>query len=259
MHHIENNPDIWAKYLPVKKRNDHKYNSGHALIYAAPELTGATRLAATACARSGAGMVTVLTKKKVINVYRTSLPACILVREDLNYISKTVTARIYGPGGLPVQPDYTSTLPTVLDADALFDLPDRLNENYILTPHEGEFLKMFPEITGNSQTKAIQAAKTINAIIVLKGPETVIADPEGRVVINKNGTPYLATAGTGDVLAGIIGGFLAQGVPCFEASCAAVWLHADAAQKIGCGLIADDIADYLPHVLAMQNTCIFKS
>lgn len=241
MEYIENCTNIWSEYLPIRKQDGHKYDSGHALIYGAAELTGATRLAATACARIGTGMVTVLAEEKVANVYRASLPACILVREDLDYMSKTVTARIYGPGGLSVAPDYKSALPTVLDADALSNLPETLSENYILTPHEGEFSKMFPDISGGRLERAKKAAKTINAIIVLKGPETVITDPNGRTVINKNGSPYLATAGTGDVLAGMIGGLLAQRMPCFEASCAAVWMHAECANKIGKGLIADDL------------------
>ncbi|NCT41088.1 MAG: NAD(P)H-hydrate dehydratase [Alphaproteobacteria bacterium] len=245
MKYIENSPKVWSEYLPIKKQDGHKYDSGHALIYGAAELTGATRLAATACARIGAGMVTVLTEAKVVNVYRASLPACILVREDLHYMSKTVTAKVYGPGGMSVVPDYESALPTVLDADALCDLPEKLSENYVLTPHEDEFLKVFPDISGGRLERAKEAAKTINSIIVLKGPETVIAEPNSRTVVNKNGSPYLATAGTGDVLAGMIGGLLAQGMPCFEAACAAVWMHAECAEKIGKGLIADDIPDYL--------------
>lgn len=240
---IENNRALWSEYLPLKKPNGHKYDSGHVLVYGAAELTGATRLAATACARVGAGVVTVLAVKKVANVYRSSLPACILVRENWGYMSKTVTARVYGPGGLSVVPDYSSTLPTVLDADALCDLPEALSENYILTPHEGEFLKIFGKIKGNRAERAGQAARAINSIVVLKGPETVIAHPNGRIVINKNGSPYLATAGTGDVLSGMIGGLLAQGMPCFEASCAAVWMHSECANKIGGGLIADDILE----------------
>lgn len=245
MEHIENNSEIWSEYLPVKRQDGHKYDSGHALIYGAAELTGATRLATTACARIGAGMVTVLTEENVANVYRASLLACILVREDLSYMSNTITARVYGPGGLSIVPDYKSCLPTVLDADALSNLPETLSEKYVLTPHEGEFSKMFPDISGGRLERAKQAAKTISAIIVLKGPETVVAEPNGRAVVNKNGSPHLATAGTGDVLAGMIGGLLAQGMPCFEAACAAVFMHAECANKIGKGLIADDIPDCL--------------
>ena len=248
MEYIENTPALWSEYLPVKKVDGHKYDSGHALIYGAPELTGATRLAATACARTGAGMVTVLADEKVANVYRACLPACVLVRGDQTYSSKTVTARIYGPGGLWVAPDFQSDLPTVMDAGALQNLPEKLAENYVLTPHEGEFSKAFPQIKGNRIERAKQAANMINAIIVLKGPETIIAEPNGRVCLNKNGSPHLATAGTGDVLSGMIGGFLAQHMPIFEAACAAVWIHAQCAHNIGKGMIADDIANAFCHV-----------
>ncbi|MCB9983117.1 MAG: NAD(P)H-hydrate dehydratase [Rhodospirillales bacterium] len=175
--------------------------------------------------------------------------------------AERVSARLYGPGGLSVKPDYESDVPTVLDADALNDLPPHLNPPpqggegwerdvfYVLTPHEGEFARAFPDLTGAKLEKARAAAAQIGAVIVLKGADTVIAHPDGRAVINTHASPYLATAGSGDVLAGMIAGLMAQGMPPFEASCAAVWMHGDAALKFGAGLVASDLIDMIPEIL----------
>ena len=244
-----NSPDLWVQALPVKEQFRHKYNYGHALIYAAPELTGATRLAATACARVGAGLVTVLTTKDTADIYRTSLPPHILVRDDLGWWDDRITARLYGSGGLPTQPDYTKDIPTVLDADALQNLPDKLTPNYILTPHEGEFAKAFADIEGNKEEQAVKAAKKIGAHIVLKGPETIIAAPDGSYIKNTHATPDLATAGTGDVLAGLITGLTAQNMQPTEACAAATWIHGEAAKRIGIGLVASDIEKAVPEIL----------
>ena len=249
---IENTPELWRDKLPQKEPHGHKYDSGHALIYGAPELTGATRLAATACARIGAGLVTVLANKDIANVYRASLPACILVRDDLNFMDEKITAKIFGPGGLPIKPDFKGDLPTVLDADALYDLPQKLSPNYVLTPHAGEFARAFTDIKGSRIECAQAAAEQIQAHIVLKGAETIIAAPGGDVVINKNASPYLATAGTGDVLAGMIGGLLAQKMDPLHAACAAVWLHGECAKQAGKGLIADDLVIKIPSIMKMS-------
>lgn len=246
---MENNPELWRDVLPRRSGDVHKYDFGHALIYGAPSLTGATRLAASACARVGAGLTTVLASKKVADVYRASLPAHIMVREDLGWNDDRVTAKLYGPGGLSVKPDFTSSIPTVLDADALSEFPDRLSENFVLTPHEGEFARAFPNIKGARIARAKEAAISIGAVIVLKGSETIIAHPDGRCVVNKHASPVLATAGSGDVLAGMITGLLAQGMPPFEAACAAVWMHGDAALRFGEGLVASDIPEIIPEVL----------
>ncbi len=245
----QNTPDLWRTHIPRKTGQNHKYNYGHALIYGAPELTGATRLAASACARIGTGLVTVLANDKTADIYRASLPACILVRNDLSFMDKKVTARIYGSGGLPCKVDFNSNIPTVLDADAIQNLPDKLSPNYVLTPHEGEFAKAFPELNGSKTELAEQAAQKLNAHIVLKGAETVIAAPDGRITINTHSSPYLATAGTGDVLAGIIGGLLAQGMTPFDSACAAVWIHGECGQLIEQGLIADDLINTIPNAL----------
>ncbi len=244
-----NHPDLWRSVFPKKIGEHHKYDHGHAVIYGAPKLTGATRLAAEACARMGTGLVTVLSSPETAAIYRTSLPSHILVRDDINWSDEKVTAKLYGSGGLSITPDYMSVLPTILDADALKNLPSILSENYILTPHEGEFIKAFPDLKGTRSEKALAAAKNINAHIVLKGAETIIVAPDGRILLNDHASPYLATAGTGDVLAGMITGLLAQKMPIFEACAAAVWLHGEASLQIGAGLVASDLPDKLLEIL----------
>lgn len=243
-----NNPDLWRGVFPRKKTDGHKYDSGLVQIFGAPKLTGATRLAAESCARAGAGLVCVLAPKGTGDIYRSSLPAHILVY-DSDFWKERVSARLYGPGGLAVKPDYKSKIPTVLDAEALYDLPKTLGDNFILTPHEGEFAYAFPEIQGAKVEKAMAAAKQTGAIMVLKGPETVIAHPDGRAALNTNAPPTLATAGSGDVLAGIVAGLAAQGMPPFESACAAVWIHGEAAKRFGPGLVAADLPDLIPGVL----------
>ncbi len=246
---MKNNPELWQNQIPIKTRDSHKYKHGHALIYGAPKLTGATRMAATACARMGAGLVTVIANKETSNIYKTSLPPHIIVRDDINWTDSKVSAKLYGSGGLTVNPDFHSKLPTVLDAEALSNLPEELTSNYILTPHEGEFARAFPNVTGSNIEKATKASKTIKAFIVLKGAETVIASPDGKFIVNDNTAPYLATAGTGDVLAGMITGLLAQDMPTFEACCSAVWIHGECAKIFGKGLVATDIESIIPEVL----------
>lgn len=246
---IKNTPDLWLDMLPRKTQSSHKYTYGHAVIYAAPRLTGATRLAAAACARIGAGLTSVLSPPEIVNVYRAALPAHIMVRDDLMWDDARVAAKLYGSGGLSVSPDFSSGLPIVLDADALYELPDILSPNFVLTPHEGEFARAFPDIKGTRQEQAQQAATRMNAHIVLKGAQTIIAAPDGRLVVNAHASPYLATAGTGDVLAGMITGLMAQGMPVFEACCAAVWIHGDSSLKYGAGLVASDLVDLISAVL----------
>tara|TARA_R110002051_G_scaffold74325_5_gene135291 strand:+ start:220 stop:852 length:633 start_codon:yes stop_codon:yes gene_type:complete len=146
----------------------------------------------------------------------------------------------------------------VIDADGLTvfegwpaDLFALLDRDDVLTPHEGEFRRLFPDLLAKGrEPAATEAAARAGCVVVLKGPQTVIAAPDGRMVVNDNGTPWLATAGSGDVLAGMIGGLVAQRMDSFDAACAAVWIHAEAAAGFGPGLIAEDLPDRIPAVLA---------
>lgn len=245
-----NNPEQWKHLLKQPCAEDHKYSRGMAVVYGAPEMTGATRLAASACARMGCGYVCVLCTDATYDIYRTTLPAYIVVRNDLDFSDERVNAFLVGPGGVPDGlRSFDCGIPAVLDAAALSKIPDKLSTDIVLTPHEGEFMYAFPDLSGERHERAIAAAKQKNCIIVLKGSETVIAHPDGRVCINKNAPSNLATAGSGDVLSGMITGLLATGVPPFEASCAAVWMHTSCALNKGAGMVASDLIDEIPQIL----------
>ena len=246
---FENMPDVWLKNLPQKSGDQHKYDYGHAFIYAAPKLTGATNLAAQACARIGTGLVTVIAPAKREDLYRCILPPHILVCDSQSYDETHVTAKLYGSGGLSVKPDFKTNVATVLDADALQDLPNKLSPNFVLSPHQGEFDRAFSDIDGDRVARVKKVSKAMNCVIVLKGAETIIADPDRRVMVNKHASPWLATAGSGDVLAGMITGLLAQKMPVFDACCAAVWIHGECALHFGSHLVASDLPDLIPLVL----------
>ena len=274
-----NRPPLWQAALPRPQRAQHKYSRGHVAVFSGgPTATGAARLSALAAARAGAGAVTVFSPGNALAVNATHLTAIMLRKvdapEDLReaLAAKPPRALVLGPGfGLnrPIRETVLAALAhggdatLVLDADAitafreapeeLFQAIDRSTLDIVLTPHEGEFARLFPDLAADDDLskleRARQAARRAGAVLLLKGPDTVIAAPDGRAAINENGTPWLATAGSGDVLAGMIAGLAAQGAPAWEAACAAVWLHAEAGARFGPGLIAEDLPGLLPAVL----------
>jgi hydroxyethylthiazole kinase-like uncharacterized protein yjeF len=247
-----NSPDLWAHCLPRPAVDGHKYHRGYAAIYAAEELTGATRLAAEACNRIGAGLVSVIAQARS-DVYRTCLAADIMVHAQMP--DKT-SAALAGPGGCTPAQHLALLGASWLDA-RIFDagaIParedfDQLDQTCIMTPHIGEFEHRFGAITGDASQAAHLLALQSGATVVLKSAQTTIAGLDGRVIVNTHTSPYLAKAGTGDVLAGLITGLTAQGMPHFEACAAAVWMHGEAGKRIGVGLIASDIADSLADIL----------
>ncbi|MCC7271612.1 MAG: NAD(P)H-hydrate dehydratase, partial [Alphaproteobacteria bacterium] len=223
-------------------------------------------LAGHAAARVGAGLVTLAAPADALPLYATA-PAAVLMAslEDLPILlaDRRRNAWLLGPGGgvggslrRQVLAVLEAERAAVLDADALTSFADdpatlfsAIAAPTILTPHEGEFARLFAT-DGDKPARARAAARRSGAVVVLKGADTVIAAPDGRLAINANGPPTLATAGTGDVLAGLCVGLLAQGMPAFEAAAAAVWLHGAAAARLGPGLIADDLPLSVAAVLA---------
>lgn len=256
---MENDPKLWLPYFPFKTKESNKYTHGHAVIVGAAKMTGATRLAAEACARIGAGLVTVVAPQGTEEIYRRTLAPHVIVEDRANGLETHLkderrNAVLIGPGAgtdhAAIRADIEAARGKrlVLDADALNARPD-LPPSCIVTPHEGEFARLFPDITGGTKIdRAGKAAATFDGIVVYKGSDTVIASADSAVV-NTNAPPSLATAGTGDVLAGMITGLLAQGMPEFHAACAAVWIHAEAARTFGPGLVASDAAAGIPAVL----------
>ncbi len=264
---VENQPKLWLTQLPKLSPDGNKYMRGHALIYGGYPITGAARLAARACARMGAGLTTIAVPEIAFAIYAASLDSIMVTpltaSNDFKHLlnDKRLSAFLIGPGagvGDDIRNDALAMLatgkPTVLDADAItifqdepLALADAIIGPCIITPHEGEFARLFNS-SGDRLSRACAAAKQSGAIIVLKGHKTMIASPDGRVIINSNAPATLATAGSGDVLSGMILGLLAQGMEPFFATAAAVWLHGAAASKFGPCLIADDLPDLLPDV-----------
>lgn len=252
---ISNTPELWLDAFPRPLSEDHKYKRGHAVIFAAPELTGATRLAAEACSRMGAGLVTVLAAERS-DVYRMTLPADIMVRDASLSDLRHPTTALIGPGG--VHPNTLDDLTREHDLQTLVVDADGMNhvremqehgKQMILTPHEGELTRCLTDMQGTREQRAREAARIFDSIVMLKGHETLVAHPDGTLVRNIHATAWLAKAGTGDVLAGLITGLAAQGMDPFLASAAAVWIHGDAALKIGSGLMASDLQTRVPEVL----------
>jgi len=253
---VTNDPALWLDVFPRPLFDAHKYDRGHAVVVASPELTGATRLTAEACSRIGAGLVTVVASERA-DVYRTALAADIMVSEEQAAVRRGATAYLLGPGGLPAGWEQIvgvapPTSVAVLDAAAIREHA-QLRASFahcIVTPHEGEFAQAFPDAAGDRDARARQAATAADAIVVLKGAATLIADPDGRLVRNTNASPYLAKAGSGDVLAGLITGLVAQGMPAFDAACAAVWMHGELGGRIGPGLVPGDLVHRIPELLS---------
>lgn len=264
-----NVPDLWKSALPVPDFDSHKYARGHAIVAGGePASTGATRLAAIAALRAGAGLVSVACSPETLPIYAATLTSVMTKPvKDLKQLDNLledarVTAALIGPGCGVNENTREKALhllshkkPCVLDADALTVFKNDAKTLFaaiegpaVLTPHEGEFARLF-SIEGDKASRACEAAKQSGAVVMLKGNDTIIAAPDGRVAVNANAPVWLATAGSGDVLAGIITGLLAQGMPAFEAACAGVWMHSRAAAIFGPGLIADDLPHSLPFVL----------
>jgi len=270
---FENDPTLWTALLPQVQDNDNKYDRGHALLVGGYPATGAARMAAHAAARSGAGLTTIAVPEIALPIYAATLTSIMVTPlaafEDLEKLlaDKRYSALLIGPGaGIgPTTRAYVLAIlktarPTVLDADALSVFSADPTELFgaicgpcVLTPHEGEFARLFDD-GSDKLTRARAAARTSGAIIVLKGSDTVIVAPDGRAIVNANAPPTLATAGAGDVLSGIILGLLAQGMEPFLASAAAVWLHGAAASVFGPKLMAEDLPDLLPAVFARLQT-----
>ncbi len=265
---ITNHPDIWKHCLPKVTSESNKYSRGHAVIFGGYPVTGAARLAARACARTGAGLTTIAVVPRALDIYAKHLESIMVkqvstrrnARDLVN--QSTVTGVLIGPGygvGKNTRKKVLAVLsankPTVLDADALSafaknpqKLFDRVSGPCVMTPHEGEFTRLF-SISGERIERARIAAQQSHAVIVLKGSETVIASPIGDVIVNPPASSNLATAGSGDVLSGIILSLLAQGMTPFDASAAGVWIHSEVGLLLGTSMIADDMPDTIGQVL----------
>lgn len=264
-----NGPALWRDHLPSRAREDHKYTRGHCVVLSGPALgTGASRLTAQAALRIGAGLVTLLGQRDALLVHAAHVSAIMLREADAlaemaRFLAEPrIRAIVAGPGAGIGESTRQAALailaagPAVLlDADALTSFTGAAeplssairaqNRPVILTPHEGEFARIFPDLADDTsldrKARAKAAAEASGAVLVLKGHHTIIVAPDGRAVTNTNAPPSLATAGSGDVLAGIIGGLLAQGMSGFEAAAAGVWLHAEAGNACGPRPVAEDL------------------
>jgi hydroxyethylthiazole kinase-like uncharacterized protein yjeF len=268
---VENGPAVWAGRMPWPALDAHKHSRGR-LIVVSGEMwnTGAARLSARAGLRIGAGLVTLMSPPDALMVNAAHLEAVMLRPFDtdveLEEAANAADAAVIGPAAGVDEATVTNVFALartgaalVVDADALTAFRDdpealfsTLDRDDVLTPHPGEFERVFPGLLKNRPeriTAARDAAARAHAVVLLKGPDTVIAAPDGRCAVNVNGQPWLATAGSGDVLAGFVGGLIAQGMDSFEAACAAVWIHAEAARRHGPGLISEDLPGLAPAVL----------
>ena len=274
-----NGPALWGRSFPVPRLDGHKYSRGHAVVVSGGvSFTGAARLAARGALRAGAGLVTLASPSDALAVNAAaSLAVMVRAVDGPNELRRLLAdqrlnAIALGPGlGVGavtrgfVQAALDGERAAVLDADALTsfaDAPDELfrairlrpGRPVVLTPHQGEFGRLFKSAAQGTEYEskvglARAAAEVSGAVVLLKGADTVIAAPHGRAAICENAPAWLATAGSGDVLAGMIAGLLAQGMPAFEAACAGAWLHGEAGNEAGPGLISEDLPEALPKVL----------
>lgn len=269
-----NTPAVWRVALPPQTGATHKYMRGHLAVFSGPAAaTGAARLSAMAGLRAGAGLVTLLSPAQALSINAAHLTGIMLkpvdIAGDLAVVLKDERLKTFvlGPGfgDADRAKRYVRLLAEggrhlVLDADgisAFRDEPDTLfslfsggNPRLVLTPHDGEFARLFPDLAADAALSKIEraqkAAARSNGVVILKGADTVIAAPDGRVLVNENAPPWLATAGSGDVLAGIAGAHLTLGMPAFEAAAAAVWRHGEAGRIAGEGLTAEDLPGAIP-------------
>ncbi len=266
---FENKPDLWCHALVADAPTDHKYTRGHVAVFSGgPSATGAARLAAAAAARTGAGLVSVVARPSAVLVNASHLTAIMVKRlepeddvaERLNDLR--CRAAVIGPGfGTGAEEAVILDLALdwaengdgrlVVDADALTlcaNYPanhfQKLGENCVLTPHDGEFARLFADLVELSRVdRARAAAARTGSVVVLKGADTIVAEPGGLAAINTNAPPALATAGSGDVLAGAIAALVGRGMPLFEAAACACWLHGEAGHIAGLALTADDLPE----------------
>lgn len=277
---FRNAPGLWWGHWPTHAVDTHKYRRGAVLVVAGGlSGVGAPRLGARAALRIGAGLVTISCRPDAMAAHAARGPDALMQKAVADpealaglLAEPRLSSVLIGPAlgldavaGEAVRAVLRARVPAVLDADALTLLGagvaglrrrvERRGAALVLTPHEGEFARLFSDMTEimdapSKLERARRAAVRSGAIVVLKGADSVIASPEGLAAINATGSAALATAGSGDVLGGLIGGLLAQGMPAFEAACAAVWLHGRAGEEAGAGLIADDLPDIVPRLLA---------
>ncbi len=263
-----NGTGLWLDDFPWPQAAGHKYSRGHAIVCGGAGMTGAARLAAMGARRLGAGLVTIAAPSDACSIYAREEPGTIVKAvDDVAGFRELIgdsrkNAVLAGPGlGVSettrekVLSALASGKATVIDADGLSafaDDPDTLFESIngpcLMTPHDGEFKRLF-SIRGDKIARTRRAAVTTGCVVLLKGADTVIAESSGNAVINATGTPDLATAGSGDVLAGMALGLMTQGMNPYQAACASAWIHGAAAVKTGPGLIAEDLPANLPLVL----------
>ena len=263
-----NDPCWWLDAFPWPGAETHKYSRGHAVVAGGATMTGAARLAARSAARLGAGLVTVVAAERAFPIYAAALTGVIVHPiAGLDDVEAFLSdprrnAALIGPGAGVGGETRDKTMAilragkrAVLDADAITSFSDdpetlfaAIHSPCVLTPHDGEFSRVF-DTGGSKPERARRASRRSGAVILLKGADTVIVDPDGRVAINANAPPYLATAGSGDVLAGMVLGLLAQGMDPFAAAAAAAWIHGTAAARFGPGLVSEDLLEAIPPVL----------